>query len=111
VTNYTLDQELARNFASHYEDSLEAHFWRFHRAHPEVYAAIVQLAREWRSRGRARWSINGAFEVLRWQRHLAGLPDEREGFKLNNNYRSRYARLITDQESDLSDVFEMRALK
>ena len=36
--------------------------------------------------------------------------DEHSGFKLNNNYRSRYARLIMEQEADLEGVFQIREL-
>lgn len=90
--------------------SIEARIWRFHRDHPEVYDEIVRLCREWHGRGGGTWSINGAFEVLRWQRQIAGLPDVREAYKLNNSFRSRYARLIMERERDLSTIFETRGL-
>lgn len=93
------------------EPSIESDFWTFHEQHPAVYAEIVRLCREWRGRGRERWSIDGAFEVIRWQRRLAGLPDDREAYKLNNNYRSRYARLVMDREPDLEGIFEVRVLR
>lgn len=89
----------------------ERKFWLFHFQHPEVYTHLCVLCREWLNvRGRARWSINGAFEVLRWQRYVRGLPDPNEDWKLNNNYRSRYARLMMEQEADLTDFFEIREL-
>lgn len=100
----------ARVSTSHYKDTIESHFWEFHKAHPEVYDEIVQLARQWRARGdRAKWSIDGAFEVIRWQRRINA--DAREQYKLNNNYRSRYARLVMDREDDLDGIFETREIR
>jgi hypothetical protein len=49
--------------------------------------------------------------VLRWNRAIAGLPDPREDFKLNDHYTSRYARLIVAHEPDLAELFELRRLR
>ena len=92
-------------------DDAESRFRSFHEKHPEVYAHLVDLCRRWRRNGRDRWSINGCFEVLRWERRIAGLPDPDEEWKLNNNYRSRYARLLMEQEPELEGIFELRVLK
>ncbi len=51
------------------------------------------------------------FEVLRWEWTIAGLPDDAEEWKLNNNYTSRYARLIMDENPLLVGLFELRELK
>jgi hypothetical protein len=50
------------------------------------------------------------YEVLRWQ-YFMTTTDPASDFKLNNNYRSRYARLIMVQEIELVDAFEIRELK
>lgn len=86
-------------------------FERFHRRHPQVYTELRRLAFAWVNRGRSVWSIKGAWEVLRYERHIAGLPDSREEFKLNNNYHSRYARLLMDSEPALDGLFELRQLR
>lgn len=90
--------------------TLDERFWQFHAAHPEVYGELVTLCRQWRRRNARPWSIKGAFEVLRWQRQIAGLPASDEAFKLNNNYHSRYARLLMDTCPDLAGLFEVRAM-
>ena len=61
------DYRLSRQVGTReHEETIEARFQRFHHDHPEVYAEIVRLAREWVGRGtRARWSIDGAIEG-RW---------------------------------------------
>lgn len=86
----------------------EQAFWQFHEANPQVYARLVALARDLVRQGRRRVGIKMLFEVLRWH-HLRTVGDA-DGFKLNNNYHSYYARLIMHQESDLGGVFELRAL-
>lgn len=82
-------------------------FRTFHRAHPEVYGLLVSLAREARRSGVDRYSIGALYEVARWKMRIAKTGD----FKLNNNYRSRYARLIMVQEPDLDGFFSVRDLK
>lgn len=94
-----------------YPRSIDAAFERFHAAHPEVYAGLVTLARRWRAHGPAPWSIDAAYHVLRWERRIAGLPDADEEYKLNNNYTSRYARLILDNCPDLAGIFATRELR
>ena len=84
-------------------------FDAFHDANPWVYDALVGLARDLVNRGRRRIGIGMLYEVLRWQYYRA-TTDEASDFKLSNDYRSRYARLIMDNESDLAGVFELREL-
>lgn len=83
-------------------------FWKFHEAHPAVYTELRDLCRAWVSKGIGRWSMWGAFSVLRWERRMAGLPDPEEEYKLNNNYTSYYARLLMQQEPELVGLFEIR---
>lgn len=90
-------------------ESIRAKFEDFDAAHPEVYRALVRLAREWVSVGHAKLGIATLFERLRWEWHVAGLAD-RDGYKLNNNYRALYARKIMSENPDLDGLFETRAL-
>ena len=90
--------------------TLSEQFRRFHTDHPEVYEGLVSLARQAKKAG-GRAGIKMIFEVLRWNRLIAGLPDPYEDYKLNNNYHSRYARLMMRREPDLKDFFETRRLR
>lgn len=90
-------------------ESLEFRFHRFHRDNPHVYRRLVELAREAQAKGHARYSIDGLFHVLRWEQPIT--TDTSEVFRLNNDYRSLYARLIMKQEPDLASFFETRELK
>lgn len=89
-------------------DPIDVAFLEFHHAHPEVYVALVRMARRLRARGQAHMSLRDAFGVLRYERALTGR--DADGFKLNNSYASRYARVIAANEPDLAEFFTTRAL-
>jgi len=86
----------------------DCRFQDFHRANPRVYSELVKLARMLRAKGRVHYGVGALFEVVRFHRALETTDVM---FKLNNNYRSRYARLIMATETDLSGFFETRMLK
>lgn len=50
------------------------------------------------------------WERARWE-FVMGTDDQSSDFKLNNNYHSRYARLIMEQEDDLDGFFDLRELR
>lgn len=88
--------------------TIRSRFRAFHAENPLVYHELVALAKDLRRRGHDRIGIGMLFEVLRWKRMLATRGDE---FKLNNDYRSRYARLIMFREPDLRGIFETRRIR
>jgi len=87
--------------------TIQEAFDEFHALNPWVYEHLVRLARDLRVRGATRIGIGMLFEVLRWQYWR---QTEGDAFKLNNNYRSRYARRIMENEPDLAGIFEVREL-
>lgn len=91
------------------DQTIRAKFDKFDLEHPEVYRALVRLAQEWVSVGHRKLGIATLFERLRWEWHVAGLAD-RDGYKLNNNFRSHYARKIMAENPDLDGLFETRTL-
>jgi len=85
-------------------------FNRFHQANPEVYNNLVRLARDFRRRAQNHnrpMGIAMLFEVLRWNYYLSVDLGE-EDFKLSNDFRAPYARLIMSQEPDLKDAFKTK---
>lgn len=88
--------------------SIERDFWEFHQRNPHVYVRLVELAREARAAGARKLGIAQLFEVLRWTHSVA--TRDWSDFKLNNNYRSYYARLIMQREPELDGIFETRQL-
>lgn len=92
------------------ERDLQIAFEQFHKANPGVYIALVSLCRQAKSAGLDHCGIGMLWEVLRWD-SLVGDTKDTSGYKLNNNHRSRYARLIMDQEPDFVGFFETRSLR
>jgi hypothetical protein len=88
--------------------SIRKNFERFHRENPHVYVLLVQYARQVKAAGVTHYAIATLFERVRW--HLTIDTKSRDGFKLNNNYRAHYARLIMAQEHDLAGLFELREI-
>lgn len=87
--------------------TLQEKFEEFHENNPHVYLTLVRLAKEAKAKGKHP-GIKMLFEVARWELYMSTVGDE---FKLNNNYHSRYARLMMENESDLVGMFELRVLK
>lgn len=88
---------------------IEAAFWGFHYENPGIYDELVALARDLRDRGYTKLGIGMLFEVLRWRRMKLTVASE-HAFKLNNNFRAYYARLIMEREPDLDGAFDTRRL-
>jgi len=86
-------------------DHLEQAALDFHRANPHVLREIVQACLGMRAAGYTRWSINAAFEVVRYNAALrtTGTP-----YKLNNSHRAYYARWIMRDVPELRGFFETR---
>lgn len=86
------------------EVSLEG-FAAHHAANPQVYAKLREFALEAKRAGRTRMGINMLHERVRW---YTTVESKGEPWKLNNNYRPFYARLLMAQEPELVDFFETR---
>lgn len=102
-----MEDQLA--FSDEQPGAIAERFATFHETNPDVYAALVMHTRELVELGHHRVGIGMLWEVLRWS-HMR-TDDPTSDFRLNNDYRSHYARLIMDQEPDLADVFETRRLR
>lgn len=89
--------------------TIQERFERFHGLNPWVYDSLVSLARDYVEQGNVKVGIKMCYEVLRWQRgrRTAGS----EIFRLSNDFHSRYARLIMDEEPDLEGRFDTRELR
>ena len=90
-------------------DSIQVRFERFHAANPHIYERLVEAARQMRDAGRTRIGVGHLVEdVIRWAGERTDTADK---YRISNDYRSRYARLIMEQEPDLRGVFEIRQLE
>lgn len=93
-----------------FRGTIQQRFLDYHRANPEIYRLIVFYARQAKRSGhRARYGMKVIFERVRWHVEIETLS--LDDYKLNNDFSSRYARLVMEQEPDLADFFETRELK
>jgi len=84
-------------------------FEEFHRANPSVYQELRRLALILKNRGHKRIGISMLFEQMRWQWYAT--TTDVTGFKLNNNYRAYYARMLMENEEGLDGFFTIRESK
>lgn len=100
-------ERVAQSTGGARDASIQRKFEEFHRDNPQVYDRLVHLTRGLVMRGHQRVGMKMLWEVVRWDSMLStnGVP-----WKLNNNFSSRYARLIEEREPDLHGVFEKREL-
>jgi hypothetical protein len=86
-------------------DKIEQSFWQFHKENPSVYTRLRDLALTLKAKGWKHYGIGSLFEVLRYHRSLETTDPI---FKLNNNHRALYARLLMRDDPRLADFFELR---
>ena len=86
-------------------DDVVQGFIDFHEANPDVYDRLEAMTAKLAARGRKRVGIAMLFEVLRWQHYM---QTEGEPFKLNNNYRAFYSRLIEANNPQWAGLFTKR---
>jgi len=89
--------------------TIQEQFEDFDKARPEVYDALLEFTLEAYWAGATILGIGELYERVRW--HFRCEKKMGEAFKLNNNYRSRYARKLMDNYPDLVGMFELRTLK
>jgi hypothetical protein len=83
-------------------------FLELHRKHPEVFWKMLELAREAKLK-RGRYGIDDIACIMRWHMDDRGAtPEDGEPFKVNNNYRAGYARLLALFDPGLQVLFEFR---
>ncbi|MFC4512269.1 hypothetical protein [Streptomyces ehimensis] len=90
------------------EVSIQERFEAFHELNPWICDQLETLTADCIRHGSKRVGIGMLFEVLRWQygRATAG----QEPWRLNNDFRSRYVRLLLERHPEWAAVFETRRL-
>lgn len=76
--------------------TLQERFESYHQANPHIYQLLVKYTKYLKDeRGLEHYGIAGVFERIRW--HLDVDTKDPDGYKVNNNYRAFYVRLIEDE--------------
>lgn len=90
------------------ESDLQRRFLQYHEANPHVYEAVREVVISLKRKGWQRYGAKSCFELLRFHSNVWAAT---EGWKLNNDYTSRYARLLMEQEPELAKFFSLRRLR
>ncbi|AWK09609.1 hypothetical protein DDQ41_12515 [Streptomyces spongiicola] len=88
--------------------TLDKRFDDFHASHPWILEALEELTAEWIEGGGERIGVKALFEKLRWSSPRIASS---EPFRLNNNFTSRYARLLCARHPEWASVFQLRSLR
>lgn len=90
---------------------LDYEFDKFISENPHVYEKFRMLAVKVKARGFERWGAKSLWEVLRWDLAVSSNAHADQP-KLNNNYTSRMARKLMEEDHEEWDgFFELRKLK
>ncbi len=89
-------------------DRIQANFERFHAANPRVFHLWGRFTLQMIRAGFKRGSASLVAERIRWETGVATTSDP--PIKLNNNYRSRYARLWMRENPTRAGFFRTREL-
>ena len=90
------------------EATIQERFEAFHAQNPQVYAAYRSVALQMVRSGVKQYGISGLTEILRWQ---FAIQTQGDSFKINNSFRSLYARMLAKNEPELEGFFELRCLR
>jgi hypothetical protein len=86
-------------------DPLEEAALAFHRLNPHILQELARICLRVAHVGRKQWSINAAFEVVRYN---AEITTDHRVYKLNNNHRAFYARWLMRDFQELRGFFQTR---
>lgn len=89
--------------------TIQERFELFHTNNPHVYRLLRRFALEAKARGRVCFGARQVYERARWFASFE--TDSDDQFKLNDNYISRYARKLMEDESELEGFFRTRRLR
>ncbi|MFE0640164.1 hypothetical protein [Streptomyces sp. NPDC058877] len=88
--------------------TIQERFEAFHELNPWVLDELETMTARCVSQHWPRVGIAMLFELLRWRYGEATRGDE---FRLNNNFRSRYVRLLLERHPEWTHLFSTRALR
>jgi len=92
--------------------SIDQRFVDFDRSNPHVWTEFEAMALRLSRAGHKRYSADAILHVIRYDYDVRTLraSDSSDGFKINNDFSSRYARKFARQHPELSSFFEQRKL-
>lgn len=89
--------------------TIDESFFEFHKSCPLIFDLFYTYAKEVMDAGIKHYSMDAVMHRVRW--HLSIETKGDDGFKINNNYSSRYSRLLTKFHPEFKQFFRKRKLK
>ncbi|MCX4749248.1 hypothetical protein OG455_27710 [Kitasatospora sp. NBC_01287] len=91
------------------QQTIQERFEQFHAHNPWVLSELERLVGECIDAKFSKISLGMLFEIIRYSYGRATLSAD--DFRLNNDFRSRYARLLTHEHPHWAPYIEVRALR
>jgi hypothetical protein len=92
------------------KSTIQDRFNQFHFDNPHIYYLLLKLTDEQHKRGKIRCGIRTFYEYIRWNVSL-GKVKINGVFKLNDNYTSRYVRLLVRANPQYKHMVRLRTLR
>ena len=90
--------------------TMDEKFRHYHQQNPRVYKLFRWYAfQAKRIGGKKCFGAKAIMERVRWEMNV-DTTDE-HGFKINNNYTSRYVRMLIAEHPEFESFFELRTLR
>jgi hypothetical protein len=89
--------------------NIDEKFFKYHEKNPHVFDLFYKYTMEVKAKGFDHYSTDAIMHRIRWHRMIE--TDINERFKMNDNYTSRYARLLVEKYPELDGFFRNRQLK
>ncbi len=86
---------------------MKTSFKKYHESNPQVYKEFERIALQLIKRGYIRIGAKQIFEVIRYHTMIEG----NDGYKVNNNFTSDYARLFESDHPIYAGYFLKRLCK
>jgi len=91
------------------EANMQSRFEEYHKKNPQVFDLFEKFAKKIRIVGYKNFGAKAIMERVRWEMIVS--TTDNEPFKINNNYTSRYVRLLEEKDSSFEGFFRKRQLR
>lgn len=88
----------------------EEKFRAFHEANPHILTELEVATAELIRAGHNRIGIDWLISIVRWE-NRSKTSDAHSIYRINNDYKPRYARLILERHPEWSGVIALRELR
>jgi hypothetical protein len=89
--------------------TIQERFEKYDAENPQIFALFARFARELYDAGIRRYSAEGIIQRIRWHYDVNVRKDQYR--KINDHFRSRFARKLMNLEPWAKGFFELRRLR